>query len=150
MEIGKAIHQKQFRNPHQKAVINILYTSGWLTLEQTKFLRKHGLSPQQYNVLRILRGKFPEPATVAYIQDRMLDKMSNASRLVDKLVIKDLVARKPCIEDRRQVDTFITDAGLQLLSDIDIDMESDEQRFKNLSDNEAEMLSFLLDKVRGI
>jgi len=148
MEIEKAIHQKQFRNAHHKAVVNILYTAGWLTLLQTQLLRKHGISPQQYNVLRILRGKYPEPATVAYIQDRMLDKMSNASRLVDKLVLKLLVERKPCLQDRRQVDIFITEGGLSLLSDIDIEMGSDEMQFSKLSSDEANMLSHLLDKLR--
>jgi DNA-binding MarR family transcriptional regulator len=148
MEIEKAIHQKQFRNAHHKVVVNILYTAGWLTLMQTKLLRKHGISPQQYNVLRILRGKYPEPATVAYIQDRMLDKMSNASRLVDKLVLKQLVERKPCLQDRRQVDIFITEAGLSLLSDIDLEMGSDEMQFSKLSTDEAHMLSHLLDKLR--
>lgn len=149
MDIGEIIHQKSFRSSHQKAVLNILYTAGWLNLEQTHIFRPYELSVQQYNVLRILRGRFPEPATVAYIQERMLDKMSNASRLVDKLEDKQLVTRVPCKTDRRQTDIFITDKGLELLLSIDREFDGEQKRFSHLTEEEAETLSNLLDKLRG-
>jgi len=150
MEIGKAIQQKKFENSYHKVIINILYTAGWLELEQTKLLRPFDISPQQYNVLRILRGCHPQAASVAYIQERMLDSMSNASRLVDKLLLKSLVLRQPCREDRRQVDIFITSQGLTLLEVIDSHMGTNESRYKKLSPEEAETLSGLLDKIRAV
>lgn len=149
MDIGELIHQKSFKSPHQKAILNIIYTAGWLQLEQTKFFRPYEISPQQYNVLRILRGRKPEFATVAYIQERMLDRMSNASRLVDKLEDKKLAIRTPCQSDKRQTNISITPKGLELLATIDIAFEGESVQFANLSEQEAETLSNLLDKIRG-
>lgn len=149
MEIGKAIHQKKFRSTHHKAIINIMYTAGWLQHEQTKFLRPYEISPQQYNVLRILRGRFPEPASVSYIQERMLDNMSNASRLIDKLELKQLVDKKTCGSDRRQVDIFITQSGLDMLSELDQIMTAEDKKYEALTKEEADILSNLLDKLRG-
>jgi DNA-binding MarR family transcriptional regulator len=149
MDIGEIIHQKRFKSAHQKAVLNILYTAGWLQLEQTHWFKPYEISVQQYNVLRILRGSSPEPATVAYIQERMLDRMSNASRLVDKLEVKSLVRREPSQQDRRQTNIFITKKGLEMLQEIDVVFQGEEFRFSNLSESEAIQLSDLLDKLRG-
>lgn len=149
MDIGEIIHQKSFKSPHQKAILNIIYTAGWLQLEQTKLFRPYEVSPQQYNVLRILRGRKPQYATVAYIQERMLDRMSNASRLVDKLEDKELVVRTPSKSDRRQTNISITLKGMELLETIDIAFEGESVRYANLNEQEAETLSNLLDKLRG-
>ncbi len=149
MDIGEVIHQKSFKSSHQKAILNIIYTAGWLQLEQTHIFRPFELSPQQYNVLRILRGRKPGFATVAYIQERMLDRMSNASRLVDKLEDKALVRRSPSKLDKRQTNISITPKGLDLLAKIDEALEGENVRFANLTENDADILSNLLDKLRG-
>ncbi len=149
MEIGEEIHQKQFKTPQHRVILNILFTASWLELQQTHFFKKWGISPQQYNLLRILRGMHPEPSTVASIQERMIDKMSNASRLVDKLVLKKMVKRKTSPVDRRSVEIRITDSGLSLLNDIDPFLEGEELNTNKLNNSDAENLSALLDKLRG-
>ncbi len=149
MYIGEEIQQKQFKTPQTRAILNILYTASWLELHQTHFFKPWHISPQQYNLLRILRGMTPEPASVASIQDRMLDKMSNASRLVDKLVLKKLVKRKTSPFDRRAVEIRITESGLELLTVIDSALENEELKTNKLNNSDAETLSALLDKLRG-
>ncbi|NBV14106.1 MAG: MarR family transcriptional regulator [Sphingobacteriia bacterium] len=149
MEIGEEIQQKKFSSAFQKATINILFTSSWLQLEQTHILREFDISPQQFNVLRILKGRHPEPGSVAIIQERMLDRMSNASRLVDKLEAKKLVVRKPCKEDRRQVNVSITEEGMALLLKVNEFIQIQEGRFNKLTEEEALLLSDLLDRFRG-
>jgi DNA-binding MarR family transcriptional regulator len=149
MKIEDEIKQKSFKSEFQKAMINILFTSGWLEHKQTQFFKQWGISPQQYNVLRILRGQNNNPITVASIQERMMDKMSNASRLVEKLKQKNLIERKECKADRRQVDIVITQKGLDLLSLIDSNMNDQEKMMKNISKEEAVELNRLLDKLRG-
>ena len=148
--IEQAIQQPTFRNPHHRAQVNVLYTSNWLNHRTMLTLKPHGLSLQQFNILRILRGRGGKPATVKLLTERMLDKMSNASRLVDKLKDKGLVDRRECPSDRRRVDIVITEKGLDLLAEASRSVESDvEARFTNLNDEEATQLSFLLDKLRG-
>ncbi len=150
MSIEKDIQQgKNFRSIHQKAVVNLMYTHGWLAAQQAVVLKPFGLTPQQYNVLRILRGKAPEATTVNAIIERMLDRMSNASRLVDKLVAKGLATRTECPNDRRAVDVKITDAGLTLLAELDERQTQWERGFSALNAQEAEQLSHLLDKLRN-
>ena len=138
-----------FRTPYQRVMVNLMYTSNWIATNQTQLLKPSGLTPQQYNVLRILRGQYPNPVKVSDITERMLDKMSNASRLVDKLVLKKLVLRTECPSDRRAVDVVITEKGMELLSKIDVHMDewSDNQR-KKLTEEEAIHLSQLLDRLR--
>ncbi len=148
MSIEKEIKQKSFKSEYQKALINILYTAGWIEHLQTQFFKQWSISPQQYNVLRILRGQNFQPITVASIQDRMLDKMSNASRLVEKLKQKNLVERKECKADRRQVDIIITQKGLDLLAKIDDGMSQQEKFMKNITKEEAVELNRILDKLR--
>src|SRR5690606_29173397 len=106
-----------------KLVLNITVTSNAIQVSMKRFLKKFGLSPEQYNVLRILRGQKGKPVGILPIQDRMLDKMSNASRLVDKLELKKLVTRKQCPNDRRQVEVLITQKGMDLLAEIDKKIE---------------------------
>src|SRR3989338_6623200 len=124
MKIGDAIKQKEFKSEFQKLFINIIYTANWLNNESIKTLKPFGISPQQYNVLRILKGQHPNAITVNNIIDRMLDKSSNASRLVDKLKQKGLVERDVCNNDRRQVDIKITKKGIALIEDISKKMDS--------------------------
>ena len=112
-------------------------------------LRPFGITQQQYNVLRILRGQNPEPASVGLIQERMIDRSSNASRLVDKLHDKGLAVRKTCKKDRRQVDILITQKGLDLLAQLDESQDMDLNSPIKLSETEADQLSNLLDKLRG-
>ena len=139
-----------FKTPYYRVMVNLIYTSNWMADSQSKILKPLGLTIQQYNVLRILRGKFPDPVKVSDITERMLDKMSNASRLVDKLLLKKLVLRTECPTDRRAVDVVISDAGMALLTKIDALLGKWEQeQHRNLTEAEATQLSLLLDKMRG-
>jgi len=149
MSIETDIKQTKFRNAHHRMALNLLYTTNWLSNSQACLLKSYDLTPQQYNVLRIVRGQHPNPVRVNDIIERMLDKMSNASRLVDKLLLKGLVKRTECPHDRRAVDVVITEAGLDILSDLDKMQESWENQLKRLSEQEADLLSELLDKLRG-
>uniref|UniRef100_UPI003B3BD09D MarR family winged helix-turn-helix transcriptional regulator n=1 Tax=Spirosoma sp. TaxID=1899569 RepID=UPI003B3BD09D len=121
-----------FRTPYHRVMVNLIYTSNWISDSQMRVLKPFKLTLQQYNVLRILRGQYPNPIKVADITERMLDKMSNASRLVDKLVAKQLVQRTECPSDRRAVDVIITEKGLNLLTKLDVYLTewSDSQRQK--------------------
>jgi len=149
MEIGKEIKQAKFKNEYQKLLINILFTSNWLGAKHTCNLKPYGISSQQFNLLRILRGQHPKPATVNLLIERMLDKNSNASRLVEKLRVKKLVERATCPEDRRAVNVVITEKGLELLAEIDKHEMAFLKEMKNISEQEAEQMNFLLDKLRG-
>ncbi len=150
MKLEEEIVQKKFRSEQQKAVINILYTSNWLNTTHNGLMKGYGITIQQFNILRILRGQHPKPATIRLLTERMLDKMSNASRLVEKLRQKDLVERVICDHDRRQVNVSITDKGLHLLSDIDVEIQHMEKNFiGNITEEEAEELNRILDKFRG-
>ncbi|MES2731832.1 MAG: MarR family transcriptional regulator [Bacteroidota bacterium] len=148
MSIEQDIQQKSFKNPYQKVIINLMYTHSWLSARQSQLLKPFGITAAQYNVLRILRGQHPKPATVNLIIERMIDKMSNASRLVDKLLVKKLVVRHVCPNDRRAVDVLITQEGLNLLQEIDVLQEDLDKTFSHLSEQEAGQLSDLLDKMR--
>lgn len=141
--------QKPFKSSYQKLVVNIIYTSNWMNFEQQGLLKPFDLSSQQYNVLRILRGQYPNPITVNGIIERMLDKMSNASRLVDKLLLKGLVSRCDNAADRRACDIRITEKGNEVLALIDTHQAEWEDAMKKISIEEAETLSSLLDKLRG-
>jgi DNA-binding MarR family transcriptional regulator len=149
MEIEKEIVQSRFKTPLEKAVVNILFTGNWFTSKEAMRLKPFGITLQQYNILRILRGQHPNPATITLLTERMLDKMSNASRLVDKLQLKGLVERATCPSDRRQAHVRINDAGLALLLQMDRALEEGRSGVGNLSDQELETLSTLLDRLRG-
>lgn len=149
MKIEDAIKQTNFQSEYQKASLNIMYTSAWITQSSAAILKPYGLTWQQFNVLRILRGRHPEPATVKLLMERMIDKMSNASRLVDKLLAKGLVKRVTSSADRRRVDVSITEEGLELLKETSAKMEKGLGFFENpLTSEEAAELNRLLDKFR--
>ncbi|PSR11219.1 MAG: MarR family transcriptional regulator [Bacteroidetes bacterium] len=150
MKIEEAIQQQHFISEYQKAHLNILHTGSWLSQRTAAILKPYDLTTQQFNILRILRGRHPEPATVKLLTERMLDKMSNASRLVDKLLKKGLVERTICSDDRRRVDVLITQPGLALLekASVELEAEMDADNY-NLTLDEAAELNRLLDKLRA-
>jgi DNA-binding MarR family transcriptional regulator len=149
MSLEEDIVQKKFRSEYHKLVVNILYTNSWLSGQQLKIFRQFDITAAQYNVLRILRGRNSEPATINLIIERMIDKMSNASRIVDKLVAKELATRVVSREDRRVVHVHITQKGLELLTEMDPLLESWENNLEVLSVEEATQLNNLLDKLRS-
>lgn len=149
MKLEEEIAQRKFRNERHKLAVNILYTYGWLTALHTQIFKEQGITTQQFNVLRILRGQNPHPASIKLIRNRMLDKMSDASRIVDKLHQKGLALRKTSDQDRRHTDVFITKKGLKVLSALDKCDKKFDNHSKNLSLKEAGMLNDLLDKMRG-
>ena len=134
-----------FKNNRVKAIINILYTSGWISNIQNEFFKEFDISPQQYNILRILNGA-QEPLKVQSVKERMIDRSPNATRLMDKLCAKELINRINCADDRRVVNVEITDKGKKLLKEIPDDFS--EKLMQNISESEAETLSKLLDKIR--
>ena len=148
-KIEEAIKQSEFKDSYNKVVVNLLYTHSYLVSFQTAVLRPLDLSPEQYNVLRILRGQQGKPATIAAIQERMLNNMSNASRLVDKLKAKELVKREECPLNRRQVDVVITEKGLALLELLEPQINAINKNAIHLEDQELDLLNRLLDKLRG-
>ncbi len=148
MEIEKVIKIKKFRNEFEKLVINITYTASWIRSRHIQFFRKYELSPEQYNVLRILRGQYPDQSSVNLVQERMIEKMSNASRLIDKLVRKELVERKECPEDRRQMDVRITLHGLDLLTVIDLEIEQINRHMFDCEEEEAKRINESLNRIR--
>ncbi|BAU55286.1 MarR family winged helix-turn-helix transcriptional regulator [Mucilaginibacter gotjawali] len=149
MKIDDEIQSNKFEDNYHKLVINIAYTEGWLSnLFRCKF-EKHNLTQQQFNILRILRGQYPNPATINLLKERMIDKMSDASRIVDRLVQKGFVSRCTNNKDRRAVDIRISDTGLEILNTMDEEFKAKDYLQKNLTEEEATHLSDLLDKLRG-
>ena len=149
MGISTDIKQENFKCEFSKVVVNLMYTHNWLNEQENKLFKPFGLTTAQYNVLRILRGQYPKPATINLLIDRMLDRMSNASRIVDKLMIKDLVARQQNLKDRRAVDVVITKKGLDMLGKIDVDMEKFEQSINQFTTQECKDINAFLDRFRG-
>jgi MarR family 2-MHQ and catechol resistance regulon transcriptional repressor len=149
MGIDKDIHQNKFRNERHKAMINILFTYGWAIEKLKEFVSEEGITHQQFNILRILRGNHPTPLSTLSIRERMIDKMSDTSRIVDRLVSKGLVKKVICKKDRRLVDVSITDKGLRLLEKLDKRQDDMDGILSNLSEKEATNLSKLLDKIRA-
>ncbi len=148
MGIEQDISQNKFKSQKQKAMINLLYTYGW-TIEQIKnILRPEDLTHQQYNILRILRGSAPHPLSTLQIRERMLDKMSDTSRIVDRLIIKGFVKKCTCPNDKRLVDVTITDKGEKLLVMLEAQSYRMDNIMSSLTEREAEQLSNLLDKLR--
>lgn len=143
-DISKDI-KSSFKNNKVKALINIKYTSNWLSSKENDFFKPYGISPQQYNILRILRGA-KNRVKVQIVKDRMIERSPNATRLMDKLCDKNLIERERCENDRRVVYAKITNHGLELLKNID---DSRTVSFlENLTEDEAATLSNLLDKIR--
>ena len=148
MGIGQDIQQKEFRSESQKILINILYTRSHIIEGLSQIFKKQHITLQQYNVLRILNGMSPKPATVRIIKERMMDKMCDASRIVDRLVGKGLIDRNSNKYDRRAVDVLISKSGKDLLASIDPEIISFEEELNGLSPEETVALNDLLDKFR--
>ena len=148
MSIEKDIHQRKFHNERQKSVVNMIFTYNWMMERIKNFLERADITPQQFNILRILRGA-GQPLSTLQIRQRMLDKMSDTSRIVDRLVKKSLVKKVVCESDRRLVDVTITDEGLQLLQHMDAQQEDMDNITGQLAEDEVTTLNSLLDKLRG-
>jgi DNA-binding MarR family transcriptional regulator len=148
MSLEDDIKQEKFNSDYQKATINILYTGSWLYNINASYFKKFGITPEQFNVLRILRGSHPKTMMLSEITQRMIDKSSNCTRLVEKLRQKNFVNREICENNRRQVDISITEKGLQLLKKIDADTPEVTKVVEKLSKVEAKELNRILDKLR--
>ena len=148
MKLEDEIQQKKFKSIQQKAMLNLIYTTNWLTSKQDSLFKDSGITVQQYNVLRILRGQYPNPCSIKLIKERMLDRMSDTSRIVDKLLTKKLLQRNECPDDRRSVNVVITDQGLELLKSLDYIDDLSKQSLKSLTTAEINTLNELLDKLR--
>jgi DNA-binding MarR family transcriptional regulator len=149
MGIEKEIHQSRFVSAKQKAMLNILFTYGWVIEQIKNFLSNEDITHQQYNILRILRGAHPHPLSTLQIRDRMLDRMSDTSRIVDRLILKELVQKSTCTKDKRLVDVVITEKGRELLQKLDEQAGDVDKIMRGLNEEEADTLSTLLDKLRG-
>jgi DNA-binding MarR family transcriptional regulator len=147
MSLEKDINQTKFRNEYQKSVVNIVYTYNWMTEQLKQVFEKEGLTMQQFNILRILRGN-NGPLSTLQIRERMLDKMSDTSRIVDRLIIKGFVKKSVCKTDKRLVDVFITDKGKKILAKLDKAEDDMDNIINSISAAEAKVLNKLLDKIR--
>ena len=147
MGIEKDIQQTNFRNEFQKMGINIIYTANWLNEKMGQILSTEDITQQQYNILRILRGS-DAPLSTLKIRERMLDKMSDTSRIVDRLIVKGLVEKFACVKDKRLVDITVTKKGLQLLEKLDALNEPIDSILKGVSEKEAHTINQILDKLR--
>jgi DNA-binding MarR family transcriptional regulator len=141
--------QKKFASEYEKAAVNIMFTSGWLYNLNAARFKKYDITPEQYNVLRILRGSYPKPLMLSDVTCRMLDKSSNATRLVEKLRLKGYVKRELCPTNRRQVDITITEKGLALLTKLDNEADEWHNNLKTITKTEAQELNRILDKLRS-
>jgi DNA-binding MarR family transcriptional regulator len=146
--IEEEIQQKKFKSPHQKAVINLIYTANWLQNKHQGFFKSYGITGQQFNILRILKGQHPNSISPTAIKGRLLDQNSDVSRLLDRLAAKNLLTKTACPKDKRAFDVFITSEGLDLLKEIDRHQKHIDNVLA-LSEEEAHQLSDLLDKSRG-
>ena len=149
MKLEDEIVQKKFRSEAHKLGVNIIYTFNWVDAFNQNHFKKYGITGQQFNLLRILRGQHPKPATIKLLKERMLDKMSDTSRIVEKLRLKGLVDRHICPSDRRNCDVLISSKGLDLLTEIDKEEKKLDDFFCALNENEKKQLNDLLDKLRG-
>jgi DNA-binding MarR family transcriptional regulator len=147
MSIDKDIHQRNFKSEHQRAIVNLIFTYNWTTEKLKKLFGKEGLTMQQFNILRIVRGS-EKPLSTFQIRERMLDKMSDSSRIVDRLVIKGLLKKATSKIDMRLVDVSITEKGKRKLQRTDLQEDELQQIVKALSEKEAKTLNRLLDKIR--
>ena len=148
MGIDKEIKQATFRNNQNKAMVNIMFTHAWMVDHIKSFVKSENITPQQYNILRILRGA-GEPLSTLQLRERMLDKMSDTSRIVERMVSKNLVQKAVSEKDKRMVDVIITPQGSELLENLDRRNEELDAVVNHLSDDELETLNNLLDKLRN-
>lgn len=148
MSLEKDLKQRSFASDYQKGFVNILYTQSYLLNQVNQFFKDNNITRQQYNVLRILRGQQPKPATINLIKERMLDKMSDASRIVERLRVKGLLTREMNKNDRRSVCLHISRKGLDLLKKMENGVSKFDHLLQNLSQKEVKTLNALLDKIR--
>lgn len=149
MNLEDEIKSKAFKSVYEKLEVNLIFTYNWARDVKSKYFKDINVTPQQYNVLRILRGRYPNPYSTSDIRDRMLDKMSDVSRIVDRLLSKGYLDRKSCDKDRRLVDVVINKEGLGLLKQMEKNIVASAKEFQNLSKKEVSKLNQLLDKLRG-
>lgn len=149
MQLQKEIKASKFENVFQQALVNLTYTYFWSSQKVKDMLNVYDITQQQYNVLRILRGQHPSPSTINLIKSRILDKMSDTSRIVDRLIQKEFVEKTTNVHDKRAVDIIITSKGLALLRKMDKEVDFSTFLVNNLTEEEAEQLNVLLDKMRG-
>ncbi len=149
MDLQKELKISKFESAHQQAIVNIFFTYNWCNDHMRKTMIPYDITIQQFNVLRILRGQSPKPSTINLLKERMLDKMSDASRIVDRLIQKGLVIKEMSSIDKRAVDILIARKGLLLLKQIDLEVDLSALVAPNLSEEEAIQLNMLLDKMRG-
>lgn len=149
MGIEQDIQQSNFRNEFQKMGINLLFTANWLNEQISKMLSEEGVTQQQYNILRILRGS-ATPLSTLKIRERMLDKMSDTSRIVDRLIAKELVVKSTCEKDKRLVDITLSPKGLSLVDHLDQFNDRIDALLKGINESEAQMMNQILDKIRNI
>ena len=147
MSLDKDIHSSKFRNEYHKAIVNIIFTNNWIMERNKEIFERGDITPQQYNILRILRGA-KEPLSTLQIRQRMLDKMSDTSRIVDRLLKKELVKKVVCASDKRLVDVTITQKGLELLTELDKYNNELDSVLSSISEEEVCTLNQLLDKIR--
>jgi len=147
MGIEQDIQQASFRNEFQKMGINLLFTANWLNEQIGKMLAEEGVTQQQYNILRILRGS-AIPLSTLKIRERMLDKMSDTSRIVDRLIAKELVLKNTCEKDKRLVDITLSPKGLQLVDQLDQFNDRIDALLKGINESEAKTMNQILDKIR--
>ncbi|MEL7001924.1 MAG: MarR family transcriptional regulator [Bacteroidota bacterium] len=139
---------KKYQNEHHKLRVNLMYTYGWMKSRIKIYLDQFDLTQQQFNVLRILRGNYPEPLTTRVITERMIDLNADTSRVVDRLISKELARKVPCYKDKRLVHVHITDNGLDLLEKMDEKVDQLDGITSKLSDEKAKVLNDLLDELR--
>jgi DNA-binding MarR family transcriptional regulator len=151
MKIEEVIKSNVALKDTKKVILNILYTQNVINDKFNEILKPYDLSGEQYNVLRILRGQKGNPANMCIIQERMLAKNSNTTRLIDKLLLKNLVTREVCPDNRRKIEVLITSKGLDVLTELDPKVDEHEQLFAdNLTDEELQNLNTLLEKYRKL
>ncbi len=148
MKIEDRIHQRKFRNEFHRLLANLIFNGNWIFASHDKLLKPFGITFVQFNVLSILRGQYPKAASVNLIKERVIDEKSDISRLIDRLLAKDLVIRHVCPKDRRQVDIFISQKGLRLLKELDGVIDQFDALVKNLTHAEAKQLNNLLNKIQ--
>jgi DNA-binding MarR family transcriptional regulator len=148
MNIEDEIKQPKFKSGHQKALLNLLYTASWIQGKQQDFFKPFNITAQQFNILRILKGQHPKAISATEIKARMLDRNSDVSRLLDRLLTKNFITKTTCPNDKRATDVTITEQGLDLLRNLDR-YQDHIDRVLSLTEEEALQLSQLLDKARG-
>lgn len=147
MSISKEIQQTNFRSENHKAMVNLIFSSNWLLERIKRFLEKEDITHQQYNILRILKGS-GKPLSTLQIRERMIDKMSDTSRIVERLLKKDLAHKVMCLHDKRLVDVTITNKGFSILDRLETNIAEMDSLLAGLKAEEAQALNELLDKMR--